>query len=184
MRKSWSRTSEMWEIACFQWSGKKGSVWLSSTVLWATWVRQLLESLLLVWSWHSLDICGIEEEIFSSWPCALCSGTVRREPEQTIWYQICHLSGLVSWSPLDKTFLSPIWETWKCDRILSGWEWGKVDYAFPLHSRKSTSKALYPRNVVGTPHTVGESIHSPSVVNKHGNVAERQINSGPDIPPQ
>lgn len=108
----------------------------------------------------------------------------REERSRAIWYQICHLSGLVSWSPLDKTFRSPIWETWKCDRILSGWEWGKVDYAFPLHSRKSTSKVLYAGNVVGTPHTVGESIHSPSVVNKHGNVAERQINSGPDIPPQ
>ena len=101
---------------------------------------------------------------------------LRGETEQTIWYQICHLSGLVFRSPLDKTFLSPIWEARKHDRIFSRWEWGKTDYTFPFQPRKSTSKELYAGRAVRTPHTVGESIHSPSVVNKHGNFAKRLIN--------
>lgn len=70
------------------------------------------------------------------------------------------------------------------DRIFSRQEWRKADYSFPFQYRKSTSKALYAGKVVRTPHMAEESIHSPSVVDKHGNFAKRLITSGPDICPQ
>ena len=65
-------------------------------------------------------------------------------------------------------------------RSMKAWQ----DYTFPFQSSKSSSKELYAGKVVRIPHTVGESIHSPSVVDEHGNFAKRLINSGSDIPPQ